>query len=256
MPMSPRREHEPRRPGARARQRGRSRSEWGRAARVTVGGALLLAVAACGDGGSTAAPSSTAATTSPATTSPATTSPATPSTAAATSSTTGPSTPPPTTGLPGAGTTPVSTPPGENGPGLTALLSDVRTGRHDGYERVVFEFAGEVLPGSSVRYEAPPFVADPSGEPVAVSGGAFLAVRMAWASGFDLSGDLGQVYTGPTRLVVGAPVVSELVQTGDFEAVLDWVIGLDGRHPFRVSTLDDPVRLVIDFPTAPAGAVP
>ncbi len=162
----------------------------------------------------------------------------------------------PTTGLPGAALTPVSTPPGDNGPGLTALLRDVRTGRHDAFERVVFEFAGDVLPGYAVQYVSPPFVADPSGEPVDVAGDAFLAVRMVWASGFDLSGDLGQVYTGPTRLTVGAPVVAELVQTGDFEAVLNWVIGVNGRRPFRVSTLVDPVRLVIDVSTTTDTAVP
>jgi hypothetical protein len=144
----------------------------------------------------------------------------------------------------------VSTPEGVNGPGLTALLVDVRTGRHDGYERVVFEFLGDRVPGYAVQYVDPPFTADPSDLPVAVDGDAFLRVRMAWASGYDLTGDLGQVYTGPDRIDVNAPVVQELVLLGDFEAVLSWVIGVDAEHPFRVTVLDEPARIVIDIATA------
>ena len=69
------------------------------------------------------------------------------------------------------------------------------------------------------------------------------------ASGFDLTVPEGKlVYTGPRRIAGdGTSVVREVVRTGDFEAVLTWAIGLHGRVPFRVLTLDDPVRLVVDF---------
>jgi hypothetical protein len=43
--------------------------------------------------------------------------------------------------------------------------------------------------------------------------------------------------------------VREVVRTGDFEAVLTWAIGLDERVGFRVSTLDNPSRLVVDLDT-------
>jgi hypothetical protein len=32
----------------------------------------------------------------------------------------------------------------------------------------------------------------------------------------------------------------------DFEAVFEWIIGLDAKHPFDVTTFEDPPRLVID----------
>jgi hypothetical protein len=41
--------------------------------------------------------------------------------------------------------------------------------------------------------------------------------------------------------------VREVVRTGDFEAVLTWAIGVNGRTPFAVTTLREPDRLVIDF---------
>jgi hypothetical protein len=42
-------------------------------------------------------------------------------------------------------------------------------------------------------------------------------------------------------------VVTEVKAAGDFEAVLTWVVGLRYRVPFRVSVLDGPPRIVIDF---------
>ncbi|CAB4552870.1 unannotated protein [freshwater metagenome] len=238
--------------------------------------ALATAAGACGGDDSSGAPTTATPTTAPlttTTTAPDTTPDTTPGTTVIPTTTTGsttiPTTVPTTTDatttipitiptttptgttlLPGAATTPVSTPEGVNGPGLTALLVDVRTGRHDGYERVVFEFLGDRVPGYAVQYVDPPFTADPSDLPVAVDGDAFLRVRMAWASGYDLTGDLGQVYTGPDRIDVNAPVVQELVLLGDFEAVLSWVIGVDAEHPFRVTILDEPARIVIDIATS------
>ncbi len=159
-----------------------------------------------------------------------------------------------TPGLPGASTAPVSTPEGVNGPGLTALLRDVRTGRHEGYERVVFEFANDRVPGYSVQYVEWPVIADPSGDEVSVTGDAILSVRLSWASGYDLTGDLGQVYTGSQRLSVGYPAIQQVVETGDFEAVLNWAIGVRTRPAFKVTTLTNPARVLIDI--ASAGTVP
>jgi hypothetical protein len=72
-------------------------------------------------------------------------------------------------------------------------------------------------------------------------------VDMEPASGFDLATAEGElVYDGPRRLQ-GASVVREVVRTGDFEAQLGWAIGLDSRVDFRVTTLDNPARLVVDL---------
>jgi len=76
-------------------------------------------------------------------------------------------------------------------------------------------------------------------------------VRMEPASGFDLnSGEGVLVYKGPKRLDAsgaGATVVQEVVRTGDFEAVLNWAIGLEAKVPFRVTTATSPARLIVDF---------
>jgi len=129
----------------------------------------------------------------------------------------------------------------------TALLERVAVGRHEGYDRVVFQFQGDGLPGYRVEYTDPPLKEDGSGKVVDVDGRAFVAVRMEPASGFDLNtGEGTLVYKGPKRLP-GASVVKEVVRTGDFEAVLTWAIGLEEQVDFRVTTATSPSRLIVDF---------
>jgi hypothetical protein len=149
--------------------------------------------------------------------------------------------------LEGAGTEPVV---GEASGSVTALLERVAVGRHEGFDRVVFEFRNAV-PGYRVEYVDPPLREDGSGNVVEVDGSAFVVVRMEPASGFDLSVPEGElVYKGPRRMSgsdAGTSVVRELVRTGDFEAVLTWAIGLSDRVDFRVTRLEGPPRLVVDF---------
>jgi hypothetical protein len=42
-------------------------------------------------------------------------------------------------------------------------------------------------------------------------------------------------------------VVTEAVRTGDFEANMASVVGLDQRSPLAVTFLEDPLRLVVDI---------
>ena len=148
--------------------------------------------------------------------------------------------------LDGAGTDPVSDEP--TGEGI-ALLEAVTLGRHEGFDRIVFRFRNHV-PGHRVRYAEGPFSEDGSGNPVAVEGDAFLEVRMEQASGFDVETGEGElVYKGPKRLRgadAGTSVIREAVRTGDFEALLTWIVGLSDRVDFRVLILAEPPRLVVD----------
>ena len=146
--------------------------------------------------------------------------------------------------MPGAGTAAVTAP----AQAKTALLAAIRVGRHEGYDRVVFQFAN-ALPGYRVSYVRPPFHEDGSGKPIALDGSAFVLVRMEPASGYDLAKDR-LVYEGPRRIAGtahGTSIVREAVRAGDFESVLGWVVGLEEQVDFRVVRLHDPPRLVVDF---------
>lgn len=141
----------------------------------------------------------------------------------------------------------------------TSLLSDVRLGVHDGYERITFEFTGASRPGYRIQWVDGPITADGSGEPVEVAGDAYLEVIMQPASGFDMETGV-PTYSKADRIptVKGNLVLADLVRTGDFEAVLTWVAGAKRRVPFAVSTFSSPTRLVIDLqsPEATVGGAP
>ena len=132
-----------------------------------------------------------------------------------------------------------------------AYLTDVQVARHEGYDRVVFTFSNHV-PGYQVGYIAKPVKADGSGDVVTIDGTYVVGVRMDPASGVDLtptSDPKGytETYTGPKRINAGTPEITEVVETGDFEAVLNWAIGTQDKVNFRVLVLDSPARLVVDL---------
>ena len=125
-----------------------------------------------------------------------------------------------------------------------AQISDVRVGTHDGYDRVVFEFAAGI-PDAMIEGVLPPFYADPSGLELAVAGTAFLKVTMHGATKVLPEG--GVTYSGPTNFEPGFDRLMQLIEGGDFEAVSTWYLGLDGAGCYLVLTLADPSRLVIDI---------
>lgn len=126
-----------------------------------------------------------------------------------------------------------------------AHLLAVRVGQHDGFERVVFEFDGAV-PGYRVEY-VERLTEDPSDRPVQLPGTP-LRVIISPASGVDLgAGTYTQVYKGPNEIAGTGGVVRQLKSAGDFEGVLTWGIGLDQRRPFKVSTLPNPTRVIVDI---------
>jgi hypothetical protein len=76
-----------------------------------------------------------------------------------------------------------------------------------------------------------------SGRKVPLRGTAYLVVSFSPAATAEAA-PTGVMfsYTGPRRLRPSAPgPVQELVKIGDFEAQLDWAIGLDGRRPVLVT---------------------
>jgi hypothetical protein len=128
-------------------------------------------------------------------------------------------------------------------PGTTdrAQLTAVRIGSHDGYDRVVFEFAGGGTPGVELAAVQPPFVHDASGLPLHVDGAAFVRIVLRGASGAG-------TYGGPTAFSPHDPQLRTLVEAGDYEMVNSWIAGLESPACPRVSLLTDPTRVVVDFP--------
>ena len=138
---------------------------------------------------------------------------------------------------------------------LSGLVgADIRTGRHECFERVVVEFAGTGdLPGYRVGYQPDPILDSPAGEPVEVAGVATLVISLgAWMPSPE-----GDGYSGPREIVPdNVSTILELEQVENFEGMSVWAIGLDGERPFTVFTLGDPARLVVDIALDNAGPAP
>ncbi len=188
----------------------------------------LLGLSGCGDdpdAGDLAAQDTTSTSESTSTTTPTTT-----TSAPATTTTTAGSTRAAFDGS----TTPTSA-PAAGDLDAVALLTDVEVAGGEGVDRVIFTFdAG--IPGYDVAYIDPPVRQAGSGDRVEVQGAAFLEIRFEPASGVDLGGTLEPTYTGPSEVRGDTAVVTEVVRTGDFEANLTWVVGVEEKVPFRVTT--------------------
>jgi hypothetical protein len=104
------------------------------------------------------------------------------------------------------------------------------------------------VPSCKVEYRPGPFSQDGSGKPIAVPGAAFVSVRCELAYGYDFQSGM-TTYTGPKRITpTGTQHVRAVVQTGDYEGVLNWVIGLDQQRSFGITASGVPTRqLVITF---------
>jgi len=147
----------------------------------------------------------------------------------------------------------VCKPQGGGDDGVFTNLTDVRVGAHHGFDRIVFEFsAPEPNPGGKggiptyeIRQARPPFTEDPSGLPVDVFGDAFVHLVMQGSAGHDFDGN--PTYSGPRILTPGFGTLAQAVQTGDFEATTNWVLGLSRATCWQVQELRNPDRLVIDF---------
>jgi hypothetical protein len=148
--------------------------------------------------------------------------------------------------------------PASGGGDHVAYLTDVRVGTHDGYDRVVFEFAPQEnwpeffgIPRYQMSRIAGPITDDPSGQPVAVDGNHYASIVFHGGTGVDMdtSNPNGYelTYRGPREIKPGYAVLTEAQETGDFEATMTWAFGLNRASCWRVSVLEDPARVVVDF---------
>jgi hypothetical protein len=125
-----------------------------------------------------------------------------------------------------------------------SYLTAVRTGKHGGYDRVVFQFSGG-LPAVSAERVATVY-ADPRGTPVSLAGKSRLHVVFRGASG-NCPQPAHRTWTGPSVLTPRYPQLLMVRAAGDFEGYLSFGIGLAARGGYHISSLAGPDRVVIDF---------
>ncbi|MEP6661756.1 MAG: hypothetical protein ABJD24_17715 [Acidimicrobiales bacterium] len=118
----------------------------------------------------------------------------------------------------------------------TSLLTDINVAQRSCFDRVTFTFrlnAPADRFGVDVGYRSKPFL-NTAGNPVQVKGNAFLSVRLFPTSAIDQNAPTFTVtYVGPP--VVNTSKVVDVVKQEDFEAQMNWVIGLDRVRDFTVT---------------------
>lgn len=119
------------------------------------------------------------------------------------------------------------------------VLTTVRAARQPGYDRVVFDFGPGALPPFVVE-QVDQVIQGGSGFVKPVAGNVFMVARFIQAGG---SGE----YRGATQVRPDTEIVREVVLSTNFEGALEFGIGLTGRSCPRLSVLESPARLVLDF---------
>jgi len=142
----------------------------------------------------------------------------------------------------------------KSAPGMsTSPLSNIRTGRHACYDRIVLDIAGPVS-GYSVRYVSTVLTVA-QGDVVPLAGGAKLeviALAPATEVGSAPSTTDSYLPTNPAQLVdvTGYRTLRQLSWAGTFEGRTAIGVGVRARLPFRVFVVRGPGwtnRIVIDF---------
>ena len=126
----------------------------------------------------------------------------------------------------------------------TPTVVSITASHRRGHDRVVFRFDGGLPEHVSARY-VDRLVGDGSGLPVRIAGQAVLRVRFSDAQAHDDSGE-----TVAARTAYALPNVMTTVRAGDFEAVTTYGVGLARRTRFRVSSRENPSRVVLNVRAA------
>lgn len=126
-----------------------------------------------------------------------------------------------------------------------AELTNIRTGKHDGYERVVLDLNG--LPSNSMSRESTEVSNCASGNPVPMAGNEILETMFFGAASYDEN--YNPTYTGPRNFVPqGLTNVKGIAFTCDFEATMGIAVSYDNPNSWhKVFTLTNPDRVVIDI---------
>jgi hypothetical protein len=123
------------------------------------------------------------------------------------------------------------------------VLTGIRTGRHDAYDRTVFDFTGGT-PGYRVAYGT--LDGQGTGDPIPLAGAAALVVVFDGTA--QPTVDLHTVYNP------ALPTLRQIKSGGYFEGYASFGLGVADRVGFRVLVLHGPDRIAVDVAHQPTQA--
>ncbi|MFJ6672649.1 hypothetical protein ACIQMJ_16190 [Actinosynnema sp. NPDC091369] len=125
----------------------------------------------------------------------------------------------------------------------TGLLTNIRAGQQECYDRLVFDFAG-TNDGYTVQYVSE-VTHEGSGKPVPLRGGGKLQITVN-SPAYDQDGNPTYTYPNGSELVdvTGYQTFRQVAWAGSFEGQTTVGLGVRALLPFRVFTLSN--RVVVD----------
>ena len=132
------------------------------------------------------------------------------------------------------------------------LLKDARTGVHADYDRFVLEFEEDPdepdgAPDSfQILWSPGTPESIGSGEPITIQGAHTLEIYLlgyGYARNDSAEPSQAPIVLTPTR----TSNLRQAIWDGEFEGVLHWILGVENKTDFRVLSISNPPRLVIDI---------
>jgi hypothetical protein len=121
-------------------------------------------------------------------------------------------------------------------------LKEVKVGKNKGFDRVVFEFTGN-LPNYLIEYTKQPIM-NTAEKRITLGGKFFIYINLQLLP-YPEDEKLANIIIPKGKL--NFPAVSEVKEIEWFEGVRDFAVGLNAKKLYRVQQLKNPTRLVIDF---------
>jgi hypothetical protein len=124
----------------------------------------------------------------------------------------------------------------------TRSLTNIRTGQHDCYDRMVFDVSGTSATGYRVEYVSNVY-ADPSGQLISLSGGAKLrvVVNSPVNNGSTVTYNATVGKTLPGVNLAGYQTFKDAKFAGSFEGKTSVGLGVRALLPFRVTVSENHV---------------
>lgn len=128
-------------------------------------------------------------------------------------------------------------------PDARLSVTNLRTGVHGGFDRLVIDLEGTGTPGWHTQVGATA-VEDPTGAEIDLDGAAVLTLTL---TGTAYPDETGATELAADTVLPGTGAITGAAFTGTFEAQSQVFVGLARADAaFRVFLLTDPVRVVVD----------
>lgn len=124
----------------------------------------------------------------------------------------------------------------------TVLVTGMRLGEHEDFDRIVVDLTGDSAPGWVTRWTTDP-AEEGRGEPLDISGSEFLDIVIKGVRIPETDEDWAVVYDDFSTRDFGDISV---IYDGTYEGRAHLVVGMSQKQPYRIFQLSNPNRVIID----------